>query len=215
MRLDDHARAHRDWKASHPDHDRRDGAEGEEGEMEEDVFERFKEGRPDKTTEEVRRDASAALAILWEAHRPRPNRRVPEPVQDNIDPGLDDQQEQEQEQEQEPDSPPKKTSWEATPYQRPPVLSLSVPTPPTPTPSPPSPDPIAEKLRAGGLDRMELYEMLAQRQAAGKDIDWAFRPAESLGGEKGLKRVLEGISGELDRRAEEVVCSYAKVRRFW
>lgn len=43
---------------------------------------------------------------------------------------------------------------------------------------------------------MELYELLVKRQLEGKNVDWAFRPARSMGGEAGLTKILDGITGE-------------------
>ena len=43
-------------------------------------------------------------------------------------------------------------------------------------------------------DPMELYELLVKDQLEGRNVDWAFKPSERwMGGEEGLKRVLEGV----------------------
>jgi hypothetical protein len=220
LEMDEPARCHRDWKESRDrdfySEDRTSGAGMAGGEI--DVYEQFRQGGMGKTTEAVRKDARAALAILWQAHRGVPQAETDqvEPAlvndasasvgiksgahvdqdpnrhqdQDQIDPGMDiDEDDQE--------SPPNKNSYEAPPFQVPPNPSLSHPDS-TPTPSPPSssPDPIVEKLRAGGSTSMELYELLVKRQLEGKNVDWAFRPARSLGGEAGLTKILDGITGE-------------------
>ena len=207
LTLDRYAKEHRARKTSLE-------VEGT-GTGEVDIFEQFKEGRAGKTVEAIRKDARAVLAILWQEHRPTldtPSVSSTAAVnpgtqqgtgreRDSVDPGQEDGQDP---------SPPNINSYEAPPFQLPPNLSLSNLTPPTPTPSPPSPDPIAERLRAGGMDRMELYEMLIKRQVEGKDVDWAFTPAPSMGGEAGLARILDGITGEFGFRIFPSLIGYER-----